>query len=122
MTVQVDIWLRGTDVATTETIEGIAREPAAWLDDDVRVVLEEMLHAMDRVKNPGQAKRVAALRGFSWIVNPFETGGVVIALEMTLGAVVAGPFDVSESALSGLIERAMAADRVAVGAQSRSIH
>ena len=72
MTIHVDIWLRGTTVATTETIEGIAREPDAWMDDDVRVVLEGMLHAMDRLKNPGQAKRVAALRGFSWIVNPFE--------------------------------------------------
>ena len=48
MTAQVDIWLRGTDFATTETIEGIAREPGAWTDDDVRVLLAEMLHAMDR--------------------------------------------------------------------------
>jgi hypothetical protein len=36
--------------------------------------------------------------------------------------VVAGPFDISESALSGLIERAMTTDRVAVGGQSQSIH
>jgi hypothetical protein len=108
MTVQVDIWLRGTDVATTETIEGIAREPAAWLDDDVRVVLEEMLHAMDRVKNPGQAKRVAALRGFSWIVNPFENG-VLLAIEMTLGAAVAGPFAIEKTALEAMITRVLAA-------------
>jgi hypothetical protein len=109
----VDICLKGTTVAVTETIEGVTREPSAWTDDDVRVLLEEMLHAMDRLKNPGQAKRVAALRGFSWIVNPFESGGVVIALEMTLGAVVAGPFDVSEGALSGMIQRVMEADRAA---------
>jgi len=109
MTVQVDIWLRGTDFATTETIEGIAREPGAWMDDDVRVVLEEMLHAMDRVKNPGQPKRVAALRGFSWIVNPFEDGGVLIAIEMTLGAAVAGPFAIEKTALEAMIGRVMAA-------------
>jgi hypothetical protein len=108
MTVHVDIWLRGTDFATTETIEGIAREPGAWMDDDVRVVLEEMLHAMDRVKNPGQPKRVAALRGFSWIVNPFEDGGVLIAIEMTLGAAVAGPFAIEKTTLEAMIGRVMA--------------
>jgi hypothetical protein len=36
---------------------------------------------------------------------------VVIALEMTLGAVVAGPFDVPESVLSGLIQRVLDAER-----------
>ena len=120
MTVQVDIWLRGTDVATTETIEDIAREPGAWMDDDVRVVLEGMLHAMDRAKNPNQPKRVASLRGFSWIVNPFESGGVVIALEMTLGAVVAGPFDVPESALTGMIQRAIDDDKLKTGSVENS--
>jgi len=109
MTVQVDIWLRGTDVATTETIEGIPREPSAWMDDDVRVVLEEMLHAMDRVKNPGQARRVASLRGFSWIVNPFEDGGVLIAIEMTLGAAVAGSFAIDKAKLEAMIDRVLAA-------------
>ena len=43
-----------------------------------------------------------------------------LSLEMTLGAVVAGPFDITEGDLSGLIERAMAADRETV--QSRTIH
>ena len=84
-------------------------------------VLAGMLRAFDRAKNPdAEPDRPVALRGFSWIVNPFETGGVVIALEMTIGAVVAGPFDVTESALSGLIERAMAADRAATVGSSRS--
>ena len=109
MTAHVDIWLRGTDFATTDNIEGIAREPDAWTDDDVRVVLEGMLHAMDRAKNPGQARRVAALRGFSWIVNPFEDGGVLIAIEMTLGAAVAGPFAIDKAALEAMIGRVMAA-------------
>ena len=108
MTVQVDIWLRGTDVATTETIEAVAREPDAWMDEDVRVVLEEMLHAMDRVKNPDQPRRVVALRGFSWIVNPFEDGGVVIAIEITLGAAIAGPFDIEQNALEAMIGRVLA--------------
>jgi hypothetical protein len=50
-----------------------------------------------------------ALRGFSWIVSPFESGGVVIALELTLGAVVGGPFDVAESQLTAAIARIMSA-------------
>ena len=108
MTIPVEIWIRGTDFATTTAIAGISREPDAWVDDDVRGILEGMLHAMDEAKNPGQANRVAALRGFSWIVNPFE-GGVLIAIEMTLGAAVAGPFVIDKARLETMITRVMAA-------------
>jgi len=108
MTIPVDIWIRGTDFATTKEI-AVAHDPDAWTDDDVRVILEGMLHAMDEAKNPGQVNRVAALRGFSWIVNPFETGGVVIAIEMTLGAAIAGPFDIDRGALEAMIARVIAA-------------
>jgi hypothetical protein len=118
--VQVDIWLRGTTAATTRSIEGIPREPAAWIDDDVRAVLEGMLHAMDEAKNPGQVKRVAALRGFSWIVNPYDEGGVVIAIEMTLGAAVAGPFAIEQSRLETMIGRVMNARSPASG--SATVH
>jgi hypothetical protein len=51
---------------------------------------------------------VAALRGFSWIVNPYE-GGMLIALEMTLGAAVVGPFAIEKAKLEAMIERVMAA-------------
>ena len=54
------------------------------------------------------------MRGFSWIVNPFEGGGVVIALELSLGAVIAGPFDIAERDLSAMIARVMAAERAAM--------
>jgi len=120
MTIQVEIWLRGTTEAATQTIDDIGREPDAWVDDDVRAVLEGMLHAMDRLKNPGQARRVAALRGFSWIVNPYE-GGMLIALEMTLGAAVAGPFAIDKAKLEGMIARVMAAP-VPMPASSDTIH
>ena len=46
----VDVWLRGTDFATTATIEGSPRPPRSWTDEDVRQVLEAMLRAMDRLK------------------------------------------------------------------------
>ena len=108
MTIPVDIWIRGTDFATTKEIAAITHEPDAWTDDDVRAILEGMLHAMDEAKNPGQVNRVATLRGFSWIVNPFE-GGVLIAIEMTLGAAVAGPFAIDKGRLETMIARVMAA-------------
>ena len=110
----VDIWLRGDNHATTEVIAPVDREPRAWTDGDVAAVLIGMLRAIDRARHPdAAADRPVGLRGFSWIVNPFESGGVVIALEMTLGAVVAGPFDVPESVLSGMIQRVMDAQRAA---------
>jgi len=108
MTVHVDIWLRGTDFATTALIDGIGREPSAWTDDDVRDVLEGMLRAMDQAKNPDRAGRAISLRGLSWIVNPFEEGGVVIAIEITLGAAIAGPFDIDKTVLEGMIDRVLA--------------
>ena len=107
MNIPVEIWIRGTDVATTRQIDAIAREPGDWVDADVRAILKGMLHAMDEVKHPGQVNRVAALRGFSWIVNPFE-GGVLIAIEMTLGAAVAGPFAIDKARLEAMITRVLA--------------
>jgi hypothetical protein len=107
MTVQVDVWLRGNDFATTERIDGIGREPRKWTDEDVRAVLEGMLRAMDRSKHPAGAERPIALRGLSWIVNPYEDGGVVIAIEITLGAAIAGPFDIEKPALEAMITRVL---------------
>jgi hypothetical protein len=108
----VEIWLRGDNHAITETIAPVAHEAGAWNDADVTAVLEEMLRALERARHPGvDPHRPVVLRGFSWIVSPFESGGVVIALELTLGAVVAGPFDVPESQLSAAIARVMAAHR-----------
>ncbi|OFV92948.1 MAG: hypothetical protein A3G76_01315 [Acidobacteria bacterium RIFCSPLOWO2_12_FULL_65_11] len=103
----VDVWLRGTNVATTSTIDDVAREPKAWTDADVRCVLEGMLRAMDRTKRPGEEDRAVALRGLSWIVNPYEDGGVVIAIEITVGAVVAGPFDIDKGTLEAMIARVL---------------
>src|ERR1700750_1877580 len=110
MEFQVDIWLRGTNHATTAAIAPVTREPRAWTDADVSAVLVGMLRALERAKNPqADLDRPIAMRGFSWIVNPFDGGGVVIALELTLGAVIAGPFDVTESELTARIARVMAA-------------
>lgn len=108
MTVSVDVWLRGQDFATTQTIEGVVHEPPGWTDDDVRTVLHGMLLAMHRLKHPEDAERSVALRGLSWIVNPYEDGGVVIAIEITMGAAIAGPFDIDQPALESMIARVLA--------------
>jgi len=108
MSVPVDIWLRGQDHATTAQIDGVTRTADAWVDDDVRLVLEGMLRAMDRLKRPGQDDRPIALRGLSWIVNPYDEGGVVIAIEITMGAAIAGPFSIEKTALEAMIRRVLA--------------
>jgi hypothetical protein len=108
MTVSVDVWLRGTEHATTKTIEGVSREPAAWTDDDVRLVLEGMLRVMAQLKQPGEEPRTIALRGLSWIVNSYDEGGVVIAIEITMGAAIAGPFQIDKAQLEAMITRVMA--------------
>ena len=109
MTFQVDIWLRGTDVAITETIEAVTRSPGSWTDDDVRLVLEGMLKVMHALKHPGDGEPEVSLRGLSWIVNPYEDGGVVIAIEITMGAAIAGPFDIGQAALEAMISRVLVA-------------
>ena len=103
----MDVWLRGTDFATTATFDGHPRARRGWTDDDVRLVLEGMLRAMHRLKHPGEADRAIALRGLSWIVNPYEDGGVVIAIEITLGAAIAGPFDIDKTTLEAMITRVL---------------
>ena len=107
MSVPVDIWLRGSDVAATATIDEVTRAPEVWTDHDVRLVLEGMLRAMHRLKHPSGTASPVALRGLSWIVNPYDEGGVVIAIEITLGAAVAGPFDIDKAALEAMIVRVL---------------
>jgi hypothetical protein len=41
-------------------------------------------------------------------VNPYDEGGVVIAIEITLGAAIAGPFDIDKAALEAMINRVLA--------------
>lgn len=108
MTVDVDVWLRGNDFATTERFD-VGRDSAAWTDDDVQAVLEGMLRSMHRLKFPDDPEGAPVqLRGLSWIVNPFDEGGVVIAIEIRLGAAIAGPFAIEQSALEAMITRVLA--------------
>jgi hypothetical protein len=117
----VDIWLRGDHTATTRSIAGVAHAPEAWTDDDVKAMLEGMLLEMHRLKHPNDEERPIALRGLSWIVNPYEDGGVVVAIEITLGAAIAGPFNIDKTTLEQMIVRVLAQVR-AGGAASPTVH
>lgn len=125
MDFSVDIWLRGEVHATTHPLPSIAREPRAWTEADVAEILTAMLRAMDQAKDPGaDPDKPITFRGFSWIVNPFD-GGVVIALEMQLGAAVAGPFDIAERDLTRILQRVVDADRQPqppAGSGSATVH
>jgi hypothetical protein len=108
MELNVDVWLRGTDFAKTQKIEGVERNPSAWTDNDVSMLLKAMLLAIHRAKNPESTDTSVFLRGFSWIVNPFEDSGVVIAIEIQAGAAVSGPFKIDKAQLEDMITRAIA--------------
>lgn len=109
MTFDVEIVLREQNHAVTERLEH--HTPAsAWSEQDVEAVLKEILLAIDRAKNPGATDRYVALRGFSWIVEP-TAEGVVIAIEIPMGAAVAGPFDIAQPRLDAMITQVLAAAR-----------
>jgi hypothetical protein len=112
MTFDVEIVLRERDFAVTERIVHAGNDPAEWTDLDVESVLKEILLSIDRVKNPSSDSRYVALRGFSWIVEP-TSDGVVIAIEIPMGAAVAGPFQIDQRRLDAMIGRVLAAARVA---------
>ena len=107
MEFDVEIVLREQNVATTERLAQPG-EPTAWTEPDVEAVLKQILRAIDRAKNPGAAATHVALRGFSWIVEPVGDQ-VVIAIEIPMGAAVAGPFAIEQSRLDALIRRVLAA-------------
>ena len=107
MTFDVEIVLRERNYAVTEKIEHPV-EPRSWREPDVESVLKQILLAIDRVKNPETRSGVVALRGFSWIVEPVD-GQIVIAIEIPMGAAVAGPFAIERGRLDAMIRRVVAA-------------
>ena len=111
MTFDVEIVLRERDYAVTDQIpvpgDG-TRTPAEWTDEDVEQLLKDILLAIDRARDPNTDRAYVALRGFSWIVEP-TADGVVIAIEIPMGAAVAGPFQVEQAALDRTIRRVLAA-------------
>lgn len=107
MPIEVDVWVRGSVTASTHALRTISPNAAGWTERDVRALLTEMLLALERQKNPGGEGPTVTLRGFSWIVSPYEAGGVVVHLEMQLGTASAGPFDLGAQQLTDMISRVM---------------
>jgi hypothetical protein len=107
MEFDVEIVLRERNFATTERLEH-GTDPGSWRDLDVETVLKQILLAIDRAKHPGGGGRYVALRGFSWIVEPMGDA-VVIAIEIPMGAAVAGPFAIDHERLDSMIRRVIAA-------------
>ena len=104
----IEIVLRDRDTAIERQLVHDGNDASAWTELDVHDVLKSMLLAIDRAKNPDSSQQFVALRGFSWIVEPTDAG-VVIALEIPMGAAVAGPFNIPQARLDSLITRVLAA-------------
>ena len=118
MTFHVDIVLKGRDFAVTEAVSISHGDPSTWGDEAVRDVLTEVLRAIDRVEHPdAPANRPVSLRGFSWIVEPSE-GQVVVAIEIPMGAAVAGPFALPQHDLEMMIGRVVKAERAQTAPQT----
>lgn len=109
--IDVEVWVRGRQDATTERITGIENDAAAWTDDDVKLLLEGMLLALQRINDPAGEPPPVTLRGFSWIVSPAD-GGVLLHVEMQLGTVSAGPFTIAENRLTDMVSRVIGGPRV----------
>ena len=105
--IEVDVWVRGTQHATTHRIIGVPPQAGTWSELDVQRLLSEMLLALDREKNPGGEPPTVVLRGFSWIVSPDGSGGMIVHLETQMGTASAGPFRVDEARLTALIRRVL---------------
>ena len=109
--IDVDVWVRGRQGAVTEKIAELDADAASWTDAEVKDLLEGMLLALERARNPGGIPPEVTLRGFSWIVSP-DKGGVLLHLEMQIGTVSAGPFAIDEARLTDVISRVMGGPRV----------
>jgi hypothetical protein len=109
--IDVDVWVRGRQDATTERIAGVDDDATGWSDEDVKTLLEGMLLALQRTNDPGGEPPPVTLRGFSWIVSP-DASGVLLHVEMQLGTVSAGPFEIDEHRLTDMISRVIGGPKV----------
>jgi hypothetical protein len=109
---EMDVWVRGSNDAVTQPLQGVPSPAADWSDADVRSLLVAMLLALERAKNPGGVPPSVSLRGFSWIVSP-GAQGVIVHVEMQIGTASAGPFAIEAQKLTDMISRVMTASNTA---------
>lgn len=114
--IDVDVWVRGASGAVTQKMKGVPADAASWTVSDVKLLLEQMLKALDRTRDPNAEPPTVSMRGFSWIVSP-DQGGVLVHLEVQAGTASAGPFAIDETRLSDMITRVIGGPR-----ESRLVH
>jgi hypothetical protein len=111
MTFEIEVVLKGRDYAVTASRSIAHGEPGTWTETAVRDLLVEILRTIDRVEHPdAPPDRAVALRGFSWIVEPMD-GQSVLAIEIPMGAAVAGPFAIGQGELDALVSRVLRTER-----------
>jgi hypothetical protein len=111
---EVEIVLKGRDAAVSSKVTVPHGAPASWDESAVYDALVEILRAIDRVQHPSApADKSVTLTGFSWIVEPHGALGkeVVLALEIPMGAAVAGPFSIDQARLDALIGNVLRLER-----------
>lgn len=111
MTFDIEIVLRNRDEAIRRRLRHDGNDVPRWTELDVQQVLKSMLLAIEHAKNPRSEQEYVALRGFSWIVEP-TGGGVVIAIEIPMGAAVAGPFNIPQARLDSMISKVLSSNSV----------
>ena len=114
--IDVDVWVRGASGAVTQKMKGVSADADAWTVADVKHLLEQMLKAIDRTRDPKSDPESVAMRGFSWIVSP-DQGGVLVHIELQTGTASAGPFAIDETRLSDMITRVIGGPR-----ESKLVH
>ena len=114
--IDVDVWVRGATGAVTHKVKGVSADAESWTVADVKVLLEQMLKALDKARDPNAEPPAVSMRGFSWIVSP-DQGGVLVHLELQLGTASAGPFPIDEARLSDMISRVIGGPR-----ESKLVH
>lgn len=114
--IDVDVWVRGATNAVTQKMKGVPADAESWTVADVKLLLEQMLKALERTRDPSGEPPPVSMRGFSWIVSP-DQGGVLVHLEVQVGTASAGPFAIDETRLSDMIARVIGGPR-----ESKLVH
>lgn len=121
-TFNVEVVLKGRDFAVTEAVSVPHGDASSWEAPAVRDVLVEILRAISRAENPhADQGRGVVLRGFSWIVEPAGKN-VVIAVEIPMGAAVAGPFAIDQEKLDALITQVLKTERQLTSPARPTVH
>ena len=110
-TFDVEVVLKNRDFAAKEAVVVSHGPPDTWNEAAVYDALVEILRAIGRAQDPQAPRdRPVILTGFSWIVEPV-TDGAILAIEIPMGAAVAGPFRMPQARLDALITNVLRLER-----------